>query len=57
MMFGIELVKTIGDYSFLKWGMEYWVVFDFRAIDANWSWGRAFYNMEDASNFFEKLTA
>ena len=57
MMFGIELVKTVGDYSLLKWGVEYWVVFGFQAIEANWSWGRAFYNMKDASSFLEKLTA
>jgi hypothetical protein len=56
-MFGIELVKTVGDYSLLKWGVEYLVVFDFHVIDASWSWGRTFYNMKDASVFLETIAA
>ncbi len=56
-MFGIELVKTVEDYSLLKWGIEYLVVFDFHVIDASWSWGRTFYNMKDASAFLETIAA
>ena len=56
-MFGIELLETKGDYSLIKWGVQYLVVYDFHANVGMWSWSSIFYNLNDAKHSFDKLVA